>query len=139
MAKKKDTQKTLKLAVLGDLIADIGMRLQHFPVKAKDIHRLSYMEVGPGGACNVAIMAARFAVDVAALGEVGEDGFGLVVREGLKREGVNVTNLKVTKDADTPVAGVVVDQAGEPGRSIDSGRRGTARYVGCSSGSRNEN
>jgi sugar/nucleoside kinase (ribokinase family) len=113
MAKKKE--KTLSLQVLGDLIADISMRLEHFPVKAKDIHRLSYMEVGPGGACNVAIMAARFGLHVGALGEVGDDGFGLVVREGLKREGVSVAHLKVTPDADTPVAGVVVDRSSEPG------------------------
>ncbi len=113
MAKKKE--KTLNLQVLGDLIADISMRLEHFPVKAKDIHRLSYMEVGPGGACNVAIMAARFGLHVGALGEVGDDGFGLVVREGLKREGVSVAHLKVTPDADTPVAGVVVDRSSEPG------------------------
>lgn len=113
MAKKKE--KSLRLNILGDLIADIGMRLPQFPVQARDIHRLSYMEVGPGGACNVAIMAARFGLDVGALGEVGDDGFGLVVREGLRREGVDVSNLKVTKDADTPVAGVVVDKASEPG------------------------
>lgn len=113
MAKKKE--KGLKLNILGDLIADIGMRLPKFPVQARDIHRLSYMEVGPGGACNVAIMASRFGVDVGALGEVGDDGFGLVVREGLRREGVDVANLIVTKEADTPVAGVVVDQASEPG------------------------
>jgi sugar/nucleoside kinase (ribokinase family) len=46
---------------------------------------------------------------------VGDDGFGLVVREGLKREGVDVSNLRVTAGARTPVAGVVVDKAGEPG------------------------
>lgn len=114
MAQKKK-EKALNVQVLGDLIADISMRLPHFPVKAKDIHRLSYMEVGPGGACNVAIMASRFGLDVGALGEVGDDGFGLVVREGLKREGVNIKNLRVTVDADTPVAGVVVDRASEPG------------------------
>lgn len=102
------------IQVLGDLIADISMRLPHFPVQAKDIHRLSYLEVGPGGACNIAIMAARFGLSVGGLGEVGDDGFGLVVREGLKREGVDVSRLVVTPSAKTPVAGVVVDQAGEP-------------------------
>jgi sugar/nucleoside kinase (ribokinase family) len=105
----------LTVQILGDLIADISMRLPKFPVQAKDIHRLSYMEVGPGGACNVAIMAARFEVSVSCLGEVGDDGFGLVVREGLKREGVDVGHLQVTPGARTPVAGVVVDRAGEPG------------------------
>lgn len=104
----------MSVQILGDLIADISMRLSKFPVQAKDIHRLSYMEVGPGGACNVAIMAARLGVNVAGLGEVGDDGFGLVVREGLKREGVDVTNLQVTRGARTPVSGVVVDKGGEP-------------------------
>lgn len=107
--------KEMKLNILGDLIADIGMRLQKFPVQARDIHRLSYMEVGPGGACNVAIMAARFGVPVGALGEVGDDGFGLVVREGLRREGVNVAQFLVSPEAHTPVAGVIVDEASEPG------------------------
>ncbi|MCW5888138.1 MAG: hypothetical protein KIT07_08445, partial [Anaerolineales bacterium] len=107
--------KEMKLNILGDLIADIGMRLQKFPVQARDIHRLSYMEVGPGGACNVAIMAARFGVPVGALGEVGDDGFGLVVREGLRREGVDVSQFHVSAEAHTPVAGVIVDEASEPG------------------------
>jgi sugar/nucleoside kinase (ribokinase family) len=112
VAKKEAKVKTI---VLGDLIADISMRLPKFPVQAKDIHRLSYMEVGPGGACNIAIMAARFGLPVRAMGEVGDDGFGLVVREGLKREKVDVNYLQVTPGARTPVAGVVVDKAGEPG------------------------
>jgi sugar/nucleoside kinase (ribokinase family) len=102
------------IQIMGDLIADISMRLPSFPVQARDIHRLSYLEVGPGGACNVAIMAARFGMDVGVLGEVGDDGFGLVVREGLKREGVSVDELLVTPGAETPVAGVVVDRASEP-------------------------
>lgn len=102
------------IQIFGDLIADISMRLPSFPVEAKDIHRLSYLEVGPGGACNVAIMAARFGLPVGCLGEVGDDGFGLVVREGLKREGIDVEGLKVTVGAKTPVAGVVVDRTGEP-------------------------
>jgi sugar/nucleoside kinase (ribokinase family) len=110
-----EKEAKVKTIVLGDLIADISMRLPKFPVQAKDIHRLSFMEVGPGGACNIAIMAARFGVPVNAVGEVGDDGFGLVVREGLKRESINVDYLQVTPGARTPVAGVVVDKAGEPG------------------------
>lgn len=102
------------IQILGDLIADISMRLPAFPVKARDIHRLSYLEVGPGGACNVAIMVARFGLPVACMGEIGDDSFGLVVREGLKREGIDIQNLIISPGAKTPVAGVVVDQASEP-------------------------
>jgi len=51
--------------VLGDMIADISMRIGGMPVNATDIQRISYMAVGPGGATNVAIAAARFGLRVA--------------------------------------------------------------------------
>ena len=66
-------KKEKMIQVLGDLIADISMRLPAFPVQARDIHRLSYLEVGPGGACNVAIMAARFGLAVGCLGEIASN------------------------------------------------------------------
>jgi sugar/nucleoside kinase (ribokinase family) len=104
----------MKAVVLGDLISDINMRVPSFPVKAKDIYRLSHLDLGPGGACNTAIMAARFGVQVSALGETGDDKFGEVVRDGLVREGVDASAVVVSTDAHTPVAGVIVDKAGEP-------------------------
>lgn len=104
----------MTVQILGDLIADLGMRLSDFPVRAEDIHRLSYMDMGPGGACNVAIMAARFGLQVGCIGEVGDDGFGQLVRAGLEREGVGTAHLQVTPGARTPVAGVIVDHSGEP-------------------------
>jgi sugar/nucleoside kinase (ribokinase family) len=102
------------IVVLGDLIADISLRLPRFPVEAGSIHRLSYLELGPGGATNIAIMAARFGLPVSCLGEVGDDPFGEVVVEGLQREGIDVENIVVSPGAETPVAGVVVDVDSEP-------------------------
>jgi ribokinase len=102
------------IVVLGDLIADLSLRIPRFPVKAGDIERAEYMELGPGGATNVAIAAARLGLEVRCLGEVGHDRFGRVVLEGLEREGVDVTGVLITPQAETPVAGVVVDAQGEP-------------------------
>lgn len=100
--------------VLGDLIADMNMRLPRFPIEAGGIHRLSYLEVGPGGATNIAIMAARFGLQVGCLGEVGDDQFGDLVLGALQREGVGVSGVVVSPGAQTPLAGVVVDATGEP-------------------------
>lgn len=102
------------IRTLGDLIVDINMRLPHFPVDAQDIQRLTHIDMGPGGACNVAIMAARFGLEVGALGEVGDDLFGQVVRGGLDREGVQLDGLITTPGGQTPVATVLIDEAGEP-------------------------
>jgi len=104
----------MSLFVLNDLIADLSLRIARFPIAAKDLPKVSYIELGPGGACNVAIMAARLGLTVVGLGEVGHDRFGLVVREGLRREGVDISPLVAFPETRTPVAGVIVDEATEP-------------------------
>ncbi len=100
---------------LGNLIVDILMYIEAFPVEAQALQGVSQVAVGPGGACNVAIMAARFGVPVGSLGEVGNDYFGEIVRIGLAKEGVSTTYVAINHDGPTPVAGVLVDPQGEPG------------------------
>lgn len=100
--------------VLGDLIADLALHIPDFPIQAQDLKPISYLEIGPGGATNIAIMAARFGLAVACLGEVGRDSFGAVVLNGLQREGIDTGNVVVTLESKTPVAGVIVDQRREP-------------------------
>jgi sugar/nucleoside kinase (ribokinase family) len=100
--------------ILGDILADYAIRVENLEIKPKDLQRVSYLALGPGGACNVAIMAAHLGLSVSALGEVGRDLFGEIVLEGLSAEGVDVSSVIVTPDAQTPVANVLVDEQGEP-------------------------
>lgn len=100
--------------MLGDLIADLSMRIPDFPVNAQDLKPLSYLEIGPGGSTNIAIMAARLGLPVSCLGEMGSDSFGETVRAGLQREGIGIEHIIVTPESKTPVAGVLVDRNREP-------------------------
>jgi sugar/nucleoside kinase (ribokinase family) len=100
---------------LGNLLVDILMYIEEFPVEAQALQGVSHIDVGPGGACNVAIMAARFGVPTAALGEVGDDYFGQIVLSGLEKEGVSTRYVSINEDGPTPVAGVLVDPQSEPG------------------------
>jgi sugar/nucleoside kinase (ribokinase family) len=102
------------LIVLCDLIADINMHLPSFPIEAGSVHRLTYLDLGPGGATNIAIMASRFGIPVTCLGEIGDDIFGRVVLEGLNKEGINTESILIKPGASTPMAGVIVDQQAEP-------------------------
>lgn len=102
------------VVVLCDLIADLALHIESFPVVATDLQKLSYIEVGPGGACNTAIMVRRFGLPVACLGEVGGDRFGEAVLRGLRAERVDVSGIVVDPDVRTPVAGVLVDPRAEP-------------------------
>jgi len=78
------------------------------------MQRVEAFLVGPGGAGNVAIAAARLGHDVSCLAEIGSDEFGEIVRRGLEAEGVDTTHLAISAGAATPVAGVLVDAAGKP-------------------------
>lgn len=100
--------------ILGDLLADYSLRLPNTTVEPEDLHRVSYLELGPGGACNVAITAARLGLEVACLGKVGDDLFGCLVVDSLVQEGIGTSGVITTPGARTPVANVLVDERGEP-------------------------
>jgi sugar/nucleoside kinase (ribokinase family) len=102
------------ITILGDLIADLSIRIPSFPIAAQDLKPITYLEIGPGGATNIAIMAARFGLRVACLGELGTDPFGSIVRQGLEREGVDISGIFISDKTRTPVAGVLVDTQSEP-------------------------
>ena len=102
------------IIVLGDLIADLVLHIDRFPVNAKDLKQAEHVDLGPGGATNVAIAAARLGLRVGCLGEVGDDRYGDIVLAGLAREGIDITGMVKTAGASTPVAGVIVDESGEP-------------------------
>lgn len=102
------------IVVLGDLLLDLSLRITSFPVQAEDMQLLEGLELGPGGASNVAIVAARLGLDVGSAGEIGADLFGRILLDGLHRERIDTTLVHVSPDGRTPVAGVLVDSAGEP-------------------------
>lgn len=101
--------------ILGNLIVDFLLYIEEFPVEAQALQGVSHVAIGPGGACNVAIVASRFGLPVTSLGEVGKDYFGEIVLSGLKREGILTGQVLVNEQGSTPVAGVLVDPQSEPG------------------------
>ncbi len=102
------------IVVLGDLIADLLLQIERFPVNAEDLKRVEHIDLGPGGATNVAIAAARLGLGVGCLGEVGDDRYGEIVVDGLVQAGIDVTGVVKTAEASTPLAAVIIDASGEP-------------------------
>lgn len=76
---------------LGDLIADLCLDLERFPIVPGSHQTLSGMTLGPGGAGNALITAARIGLPTLALGSVGDDWTGERVLACLDSEGVDVT------------------------------------------------
>ena len=75
---------------------------------------LPAFKAAPGGAAaNVAVGLARLGTSSAFIGKVGEDPFGHVLADTLKREGVDVTPLRFDVRARTALAFVTLQADGE--------------------------
>jgi sugar/nucleoside kinase (ribokinase family) len=70
---------------------------------------------GGGPAATAAVTLARLGVEVAFVGAVGDDDAGTAIRQGLEREGVDVSELRVVPGARSPQSSILV---GEGTRAI---------------------
>ncbi len=98
---------------LGHAALDRIYAIDAFPPTPRKIIARSMHTVGGGMASNAAVAAARLGGRVALCSRVGDDPSGLAIREELRREGVDTTQLRAFPDAVTPSSAVIVDGRGE--------------------------
>ncbi|MGQ0605231.1 MAG: carbohydrate kinase family protein [Anaerolineales bacterium] len=107
---------------LGDLIADLYLGVDRLPVEAAQHQTVSHFDLGPGGAGNALVAAARLGLPTVALGSLGADWVGERVLHHLRAEGVDTSHVLQMNDA--PTAAAVVLRA-EAGGHVFLGRYGT--------------
>jgi fructokinase len=73
----------------------------------------SFFKVVGGAPTNVAVGLARLGRRVGFLGKIGEDEFGLFLRDALVAEGIDVACALLTREARTGVTFVSLDERGE--------------------------
>jgi fructokinase len=78
-----------------------------------------------GVVANIAIVAARAGARIALAGGAGDDPWGRWLRERLVREGVDTSRFTLVPEAQTPLALVTIDAAGEPAYTVYGGVPGT--------------
>lgn len=79
-----------------------------------DENGIPHFAANPGGApANVAVAAAKLGIEAGFIGCVGDDAYGRLLRDTLTRFGVSTDGLQVTGKANTTLAIVTVDPAGE--------------------------
>ena len=79
-----------------------------------DLHSATTCAIREGGApANVAVAVARLGVPSAFCGVVGDDPFGVRLRTLLDHEGVDVSRLRATTEAETSMALAWTDAAGD--------------------------
>jgi len=100
------------IIVVGSINIDLVARTERIPVPGETISGHDF-QVHPGGkGANQAVAVARLGYPVQLIGRLGNDGFGLQLREHLQRDGVGLGGVMASEGA-SGVAIIVVSSSGE--------------------------
>lgn len=101
-----------KVTVVGSLVADIVVRVPHFPRPGETVLASSAVtKPGGKGLCQ-AVMARRAGAEVTMVGRVGSDDFGDLLRDALTAHGVDCTHLH-TDPQGTSLGIPILDPSGD--------------------------
>ncbi len=106
--------KKPKILVVGSFVMDLISTTSKFPEKGETIIGMDFSTAPGGKGANQAICAARLGAEVKMVGKVGNDAFGKEILESAKASGVDVSNVKVSKNKPTAVGNVQI-QTNEQG------------------------
>ena len=98
------------ITVLGIFVADISFSGNKIPSTGETILGDSY-NVGPGGkGCNQAIAISRLGAKVNFISKLGNDDYGKLAIDKLKKDNIDTSNIIISKKHKTGVAGIHVDR-----------------------------
>lgn len=102
-----------KLVVLGSVNADHVLQVPSFPRPGETLHGYNYRVIPGGKGANQAVAAARLGADVAFIACVGDDGFGVNIRDDFAKDGINIDAVMVEENTPTGIAMIQVAESGE--------------------------
>lgn len=119
--------RPVRVTVLGSLNMDISVTVAGLPGPGATVLGGGAAYAPGGKGANQAVAAARLGASVRMVGCVGDDDFGVRLRQALKDEGVADDGVRTVAGAPTGLAMITVDKAGEnmitvaPGANREAG------------------
>ncbi|WP_028021763.1 ribokinase [Enterovibrio calviensis] len=102
-----------KLVVLGSVNADHVLQVPSFPRPGETLHGRNYQVIPGGKGANQAVAAARLNADIGFIACVGDDAFGINIRESFRLDGINISGIKMQPNCPTGIAMIQVSDSGE--------------------------
>lgn len=113
-----------KVVVVGSLNMDLVARAERLPRGGETLAGDSFFTVPGGKGANQAVAAARLGASVAMVGNVGDDAYGLQLRQALEVEGIDCRAVTACDGVSSGVALIVVDAASQNAIVIIPGGNG---------------
>lgn len=102
-----------KLVVLGSVNADHVLQVPSFPRPGETLHGCNYQVIPGGKGANQAVAAARLKADTGFIACVGDDAFGINIRENFKMDNIDIGAVKMQPNCPTGIAMIQVSDSGE--------------------------
>ena len=109
------------VVVVGSINTDMVVRVPRLPGAGETVLGGDFRQVAGGKGANQAVAAARAGGAVAMVGCVGADPLGRDAIEGLRRDGVEVSQIQQVSRAPSGVALIVVDAGGQNSIAVAPG------------------
>ncbi|HTV00626.1 MAG TPA: ribokinase [Luteitalea sp.] len=113
------------ITVVGSINMDLVVRAGRFPAAGETLLGDTFATIAGGKGANQAVAAQRLGGRVAMVGCVGDDAFGVSMRDGLSDEGIDVSRVDVRAGQPSGVALITVDGTGENTIIVVPGANGT--------------
>ena len=110
--------------VVGSLNMDLVMRTPRLPEGGETLTGHEFSTLPGGKGANQAVACARLGAKVAMIGQVGNDGFGTTLRDGLAADGIDVNGVLQTSAVGTGVAMILVEDIGQNRIVLAAGANG---------------
>ena len=101
------------ITVIGSLNMDLITITEKSPRVGETLIGISFKQSAGGKGANQADSIAKLGGKVNMIGRVGEDDFGKALVQSLKKDGVDVSKISVSKKASTGIATIIVNGSGD--------------------------
>ncbi|MDB1125424.1 ribokinase [Vibrio algarum] len=102
-----------KLIVLGSVNADHVLKVPSFPRPGETLHGTGYQVIPGGKGANQAIAAVRLGADIGFIASVGDDAFGVAIKNSFSQEGMDIGAVLIEDNTPTGIAMIQVADTGE--------------------------
>ncbi|KAB0300506.1 ribokinase [Vibrio fortis] len=102
-----------QLIVLGSVNADHVLQVPSFPRPGETLIGGNYQVIPGGKGANQAVAAARLNADIGFIACVGDDPFGVNIRQDFEKDGINIDGVIVAENTPTGIAMIQVSATGE--------------------------
>lgn len=109
------------ITVIGSINLDTTLRVSQMPKPGETLHAKEHFTAGGGKGANQAVAAKRSGAETYFIGAVGQDGAGIMMRDLLNQEKIDLSGVRTLDNQSTGQAFITVDDSGENSIMIFSG------------------